>query len=92
MYVVKYSFDWVDGTTPNPFTMGMLVSVLGGITPSIMKSEERVTGISWESIGGMEDVKAQLRKVRNTTSLDECLMDSTLNGRSNTRNSLNDSI
>lgn len=44
-------------------SFSFLLRVLGGITPSIMKNEERVTGIQWDSIGGMEDVKAQLHKV-----------------------------
>lgn len=38
--------------------------VLSGVTPSAMKGEERVSGIPWESIGGMESVKELFRKVR----------------------------
>ncbi|KAK8823809.1 hypothetical protein WA538_001101 [Blastocystis sp. DL] len=36
--------------------------VLSGVTPSAMKGEERVSGIPWESIGGMESVKELFRK------------------------------
>lgn len=45
-------------------SLSFLIRVLGGITPSVMKNERHVSGIHWNSIGGMEDVKNQLRKVR----------------------------
>ena len=50
-------------------SFSFLLRVLGGITPSIMKNEERVTGIRWESIGGMEDVKLELHKVIPVSSM-----------------------
>lgn len=47
-------------------TLSFLVSVLGTIKPSIMKDQERVTGIHWDAIGGMTEIKTQLRQVNNT--------------------------
>lgn len=44
-------------------TPSLLLSVLASIRPSIMKDQEQVTGISWEAIGGMNEIKTQLHQV-----------------------------
>lgn len=46
--------------------LSFLVSLLGTIKPSIMKDQERVTGIHWDAIGGMTGIKTQLRQVYTT--------------------------
>ena len=39
-----------------------VLRVLESVTPTVMKSEESVSGISWEEIGGMDEVKSELRR------------------------------
>lgn len=39
-----------------------VLGVLESVTPTVMKSEEIVSGISWDEIGGMEEVKSELRR------------------------------
>lgn len=40
----------------------VLMEVAKRTTPTVMKCEERVESVKWDSIGGMEEVKALLRK------------------------------
>lgn len=67
-----------------PLTAALLVQTLAGVTPSVMKDQEHVEGVSWESIGGMVAVKTQLRRVRSYY----CSLCSTSSGRSSTSSSL----
>lgn len=48
-------------------SLPFLLAVLGGIVPTIMKNEEKVAGISWNDIGGMDSIKTQLQKVIGST-------------------------
>lgn len=50
-------------------SLAFLVSVLGGIVPTVMKNEEKVAGIDWKQIGGMDAIKTQLQKVQGSTVL-----------------------
>lgn len=47
-----------------PLALPLLLSVLGGIVPTVMKDEEKVAGIDWNMIGGMDAIKTQLQRVQ----------------------------
>ena len=47
-----------------PLSLPFLLSILGGIVPTVMKNEEKVAGIDWKQIGGMDAIKTQLQKVQ----------------------------
>ena len=44
-------------------SLPFLLTILAGIVPTVMKNEEKVAGISWNDIGGMDAIKSQLQKV-----------------------------